>query len=173
MTDITLVRQDPTEISEDKRAAAREVMFGIVDGLGERGKKQWRRFINGLMRLEPGEMVSIKTHKARSGPFHRRHMAIETAVFEAQEKFESFEQFRNWMKVGSGFCDWIAGPRGAVIPVPRSIAFDKLEDDEMRQVHDEMVSFLRSEHAGKALWRHLDPIARTEMIESVLKQFNE
>lgn len=173
MTDITLVRQDPTEISEDKRAAAREVMFGIVDGLGERGKKQWRRFINGLMRLEPGEMVSIKTHKARSGPFHRRHMAIETAVFEAQEKFESFEQFRNWMKVGSGFCDWISGPRGAVIPVPRSIAFDKLEDDEMRQVHDEMVSFLRSEHAGKALWRHLDPIARTEMIESVLKQFNE
>lgn len=173
MTDITLVRQDPTEISEDKRAAAREVMFGIVDGLGDRGRKQWRRFINGLMRLEPGEMVEIKTHKARSGPFHRRHMVIETAVFQAQEKFEHFEQFRNWLKVGAGFCDWIPGPKGAVIPVPRSIAFDKLEDDDMRQVHEDMVAFLRTDHAGKTLWKHLDQSRRMEMIEGLLSGFGE
>ena len=173
MSTITLVKQQATEIPEEDRAAARRVLFGMVDGLGEGGRKQWRRFVNGLMSLEPGEMVSIKTHKARSGPFHRRHMAIETAVFEAQEKFESFEQFRNWLKVGSGFCDWIAGPKGAVIPVPRSIAFDKLEDGDMRQVHDEMLKFLRSDHAGKALWRHLDATARMEMIESVLREFNE
>lgn len=173
MSTITLVKQHPEEIPEADRAAARRVLFGMVDGLGEGGRKQWRRFVNGLMSLEPGEMVSIRTHKARSGPFHRRHMAIETAVFEAQDKFESFEQFRNWVKVGCGFCDWIAGPRGAVIPVPKSIAFDKLEDGDMRQVHDDMVKFLRSEHAGRALWKHLDPTARTEMIETVLREFNE
>lgn len=173
MTDITLVKQMPVEIPETDKDAARRVLFGIVDGLGDRGRKQWRRFINGLLRMEPGEMVEIKTHKARSGPFHRRHMVIETAVFQAQERFEHFEQFRNWLKVGAGFCDWIPGPRGAVIPVPRSIAFDKLEDDEMRQVHDDMVAFLRSEHAGKTLWRHLAPPARIEMVESVLRDFHE
>jgi hypothetical protein len=173
MTDITLVKQMPVDIPETDKDAARRVLFGIVDGLGDRGRKQWRRFINGLLRMEPGEMVEIKTHKARSGPFHRRHMVIETAVFQAQEKFEHFEQFRNWLKVGAGFCDWIPGPRGAVIPVPRSIAFDKLEDDEMRQVHDDMVAFLRSEHAGKTLWRHLALPARMEMVESVLRDFHE
>lgn len=173
MSQITLVKQMPADISDADRDAVRRVMFGLVDGLGEVGRKQWRRFVNGLIALEPGEMVSITTRKARSGPFHRRHMAIETAVFEAQEKFSNFEQFRNWLKVGSGFCDWIAGPRGAVIPVPRSIAFDKLEDGEMRQVHDEMVAFLRSDHAGKALWKHLAPDARMEMIESVLLGFRE
>ena len=173
MADITLVRQNPCEVSEADRATANRVLCGVVDGLGDMGKKQWRRFINGLMRLEPGEMVSIKTHKARSGPFHRRHMAIETAVFEAQEKFEHFEQFRNWLKVGSGFCDWVAGPKGAVIPIPKSIAFDKLEEDEMRQVHHDMIHFLRSEHAGKALWRHLDVKGRSDMIESVLEGFTE
>ena len=173
MSQITLVKQLPAEISDADKEAVRRVMFGLVDGLGDVGRKQWRRFVNGLISLEPGEMVSIVTHKARSGPFHRRHMAIETAVFEAQEKFTNFEQFRNWLKVGSGFCDWIAGPRGAVIPVPRSIAFDKLEDGEMRQVHDDMIAFLRSEHAGKALWKHLAPAARMEMIESVLIGFNE
>lgn len=173
MSQITLVKQLPVDIPDADRDAVRRVMFGLVDGLGDVGRKQWRRFVNGLISLEPGEMVFIVTHKARSGPFHRRHMAIETAVFEAQEKFTNFEQFRNWLKVGSGFCDWIAGPRGAVIPVPKSIAFDKLEDGEMRQVHDDMIAFLRSEHAGKALWKHLAPTARTEMIESVLKGFSE
>ena len=173
MADITLVKQNPMQISDEDRATANRVLCGVVDGLGDLGKKQWRRFINGLMRLEPGEIVSIKTHKSRSGKFHRRHMVIETAVFEAQEKFEQFEQFRNWLKVGAGFCDWVAGPKGAVIPIPKSIAFDKLEDDEMRQVHHDMIHFLRSEHAGRTLWKHLDIQGRTDMIEAVLEGFEE
>ena len=173
MSVITLVKQDPTEIAPADREAARRVLFGLVDGLGDKGRKSWRRFVNGLMSLEPGEMVSIITHKARSGPYHRRHMALETAVFEAQEKFENFEQFRNWLKVGSGFCDWVAGAKGGVFPVPKSIAFDMLEEDEMHQVHEDMVKFLRSEHAGRALWKHLTPSARMEMIESILLGFGE
>jgi hypothetical protein len=173
MAEITLVKQNPIEIPDADKEAARRVLFGIVDGLGERGKKQWRRFVNGLMRLEPGEMVEIKTHKARSGPFHRRHMVIETALFEAQERFEHFEQFRNWLKVGSGFCDWVPGGKGAVMPVPRSIAFDKLEEDEMRQVHADMVAFVRTDYAAKTLWKHLSPNARIDMVETILREFGE
>ena len=173
MTDITLVKQAPVSIPAADADDARRVLFGIVDGLGDRGRKQWRRFIASLMTMEPGEMVEIKTHKARSGPFHQRHMVMETAFFEAQEKFEHFEQFRNWLKVGAGFCDWVPGPRGAVMPVPRSIAFDKLEDGDMRQVHDNMVAFLRTEHAGKTLWRHLDAVQRTEMVDTLLMGFGE
>ena len=63
--------------------------------------------------------------------------------------------------------------KGAVIPVPRSMAFDKLEDGEMRQVHDDMVAFMRSEHAGRALWKHLEPAARMEMVESIFRGFGE
>jgi hypothetical protein len=100
-------------------------------------------------------------------------MLIETRVFEAQEKFDQFEQFRNWLKTGAGFCDWVPGPKGAVMPVPKSIAFDKLEEDAMREVHDNMIAFLRTEHAGKTLWKHLIPSARAEMVESVLQEFHE
>lgn len=173
MAEIQLVRQDPSEIPEQDREAARNVLFGIVDGLGDRGKKQWRRFVNGLMRLEPGEIVTIRTHKKRSLGFHKRHMLIEQRVFEAQERFEAFEQFRNWLKVGSGFCDWCAGPKGGVIPIPKSIAFDELEEGDMREVHEDMVAFLRSHHATRFLWRHLAEPARTEMIESILAEFDE
>jgi hypothetical protein len=173
MAEITLVKQHPEEIPQADREAARRVLFGMVDGLGEKGRKQWRRFVNGLMRMEPGEMVEIRTHKDRSGPFHRRHMALEQRVFEAQEKFEQFESFRTWLKVGSGFVDWFPGPKGGVIPVPRSLSYAKLEDGDMRQVHDDMVAFLRTEHAGKTLWRHLTPTARMEMVEGILGGFGE
>ena len=172
MSEIVIVRQRGIELTDADKDAARRVLFGYVDGLGERGKRQWRRWFNGLMRLEPGEMATIRTHKARSLPFHRRHMLIEQRVFEAQERFEQFEQFRNWLKVGCGFVDWCAGPKGGVIPIPRSIAFDQLEDDEMLQVHEDMVAFLRGPHAPKYLWPALKDRAGDAM-EAVLADFNE
>lgn len=173
MSDITLVKMLPSSIPDADKDAARRVLFGLVDGLGERNRKAWRRFVNGLMRLEPGEMVDIKTHKARLGWFHRKHMALEQCVFEAQEKFEDFETFRIWLKVGSGFVTWAAGPRGGVFPVPKSISYAKLEQGEMETVHDSMVAFLRTEHAGKTLWRHLQPMQRVEMIEAILVGFEQ
>jgi len=174
MTEIVIVRQPGIEVTEDEKAAARKVLFGAIDGLGERGKKQWRWFFNGVLRLEPGEMVTIKTHKARSGPFHRRHMAMEQRVFESQERFENFDKgFRDWLKVGAGHCEWHPGPKGGVFPVPKSISYSDMEDDEMREFHDAAVAFLRTDHACKTLWKHLSAPARTEMIETILAEFGE
>lgn len=172
MADITLVRLDEEAIDPRDAAAARRVLFGQIDGLGEGERRKWRRFINGLFRLTPGEIIEIKTRKARSSPFHRRHMLIEQRVFEAQERFESFKTFRDWLKVGSGFVDWFPGAEQP-IAVPRSISFESIEDDEMREVHDDMVAFLRTAHAGAALWPHLSATQRIEMIETVLREFDE
>lgn len=173
MSDITLVRQDPSVITEADKAAARRVLFGHIDGLGERGRRQWRRFFNGLLRLEPGEMIQIKTYQARSGPYHRRHMAMEQAVFESQDRFENFAGFRDWLKVGAGHCEWYPGPKGGVFPVPNSTSYAKLEQGAMEQFHNDAVEFLRTEHAGKTLWRHLSPVDRITMIETILQGFNE
>ncbi|ULR90940.1 MULTISPECIES: DUF1367 family protein [unclassified Comamonas] len=173
MPEITIVRQEAVQISEQDAAVARRVIFGIVDGLGERGRSQWRRLWNRLMRLEPGEMVEIKTVQPRLGWYHRKHMAMEQAVFETQERFEDFESFRTWLKVGASFVDWYPGPKGGVIPVPRSISYANLEQGDMEQFHADAVNFLRSEHAGATLWKHLGPAQRIEMIETVLRSFGE
>lgn len=173
MSEITLVRMGESAISEADKEAARRVLFGYVDGLGEQGKRQWRRFWNRLLKLEPGEMVDIKTHQERIGWYHRKHMALEQAIYESQERFEDFDAFRVWLKVGSGFVDWFPGPKGGVIPVPRSISYAKLEQLEMEKVHADMVQFVRQPHAIKTLWPHLDEATREEMIESVLGGFGE
>lgn len=129
MPEITLVRQDAAPIAPQDAEAARRVFFGIVDGLGERGRKQWR--------------------------------------------FEDFESFRTWLKVGASFVGWYPGPKGGVIPVPRSISYSKLEQGAMEQFHNDAVAFLRAEHAGKTLWKHLGDCQRIQMIETILGGFNE
>lgn len=171
MSDITLVRMQSEPIPKADADAARRVLFGMVDGLGERGKKQWRRFFNGLMRLEPGEMVEIKTHKARSGVFHRRHMLIETRVFEAQEKFDDFEVFRVYLKIACGFVTWHAGARGGVVPVPKSISYAKLEQGEMQEFHESVIAFFRTEAACKTFWPRLTPLNRELAMEAILMEF--
>lgn len=173
MAEIILVRQHDTELTEAEKAAARRVMFGIVDGLGERGRKQWRRLWNRLLRLEPGEMVTVNTNQERLGWFHRKHMALEAAVFESQERFDNFKAFRDWLKVGAGFCDWYPGPKGGVFPVPRSIRYAELEQAGMEQFHADAVEFLRSDHAGRTLWKHLTQAQRIDMIEEILARFRE
>jgi hypothetical protein len=174
MPEIVLVRQEDMAVTEADKDAARRVLFGTIDGLGEHNRRRWRRFMSTLFRMEPGEMATIKTHKARSGPFHRRHMALEQRVFESQERFTDFERgFRDWLKVGAGHCDWHPGPKGGVFPVPRSISYTEMEEGEMREFHDSAVAFLRTEHAGRTLWKHLNPLQRTEMVESILGEFGE
>ena len=81
--------------------------------------------------------------------------------------------FRTWLKVGAGFVDWYPGPKGGVIPVPRSISYAILEQADMEQFHGDAVDFLRTEHAGKTLWKHLSTTQRIEMVESVLRSFGE
>ncbi|HQS65414.1 MAG TPA: DUF1367 family protein [Acidovorax defluvii] len=172
MTDITLVKNHPIEIPDADKDAARRVLFGMVDGLGEKGRKQWRRFIGGLMQLEPGEMVQIKTHRDRSSPYHRRHFAIEQAVFEAQERFEYFDQYIYWIKVGAGWVTWAAGPKGGVVPIPRSISYAKAEQGEFQQFHEQVIGFLRGPHAAQYLWPHLKDAADARMNE-LLNGFDE
>mgnify|MGYP001245885902 CR=1 FL=1 len=173
MPEITLVRQDHVDLTEQQRETLRTALFGMFDGLGEDDRKAWRRFWHGLMRLQIGEIASIDTWLSRHGGFHRRHMLLETSVFRAQERIASFEQFRVWLKVGSGFVDWMPGPKGGVVPVPRSISFRKCDEVAMRQFHDDAMAFLRTEHAIRYLWPHLPPARGAEMLQAVLGRFGE
>lgn len=173
MAEIVLVRQQNIELTEAEKLAARKAMFGVVDGLGEKGQKQWRRFWNLLMRLEAGELVYLRTHQERLGWFHRKHMSMEAKIFEAQERFETFDAFRTWLKVGSGFVEWYPGPKGGVIPVPKSISYAKLEQADMEEFHSNAVQFFRTSHAQKTLWPHLSANAAMEMMETILMGFNE
>jgi TusA-related sulfurtransferase len=157
MSEITLVKNDQ----------------GQIEGFGEADKRAWNRFKKNLRSMEPGELVKITTKAPRVGAFHRRHMKMENVVFDSQERIGNFDQFRYWLKVGAGFVDWMAGARGGVIPVPKSISYEKCDEDEMREFHRDAVDFLRTDHAAHYLWPHLPVEQALEMIEVILRGFGE
>lgn len=173
MPGITLVRQDSTPLTDQQREALRAGLFGVIDGLSEQDRKSWRRFMTHLVDLEPGEMATIETKIPRKLGFHRRHMMIEQAVFKAQDRMASFKQFRNWLKVGAGFCDFMPNRDGQLVAVPNSISFADCDEATMRQFHDDCVAFLRTEHAARFLWPHLDGARACEMVEAVFRTYNE
>lgn len=152
--------------------AAGQFLFGAIDGFTREDRRAWRSFWKRVKNMEPGELARIEAVMPRSGPYHRRHMAIEQAVFDGQERFANFEQFRYWLKVGAGWVDWCAGPRGGVVPVPKSISYAKADQEEFTRYHEAVVDFLRGPHAAKFLWRHLGESAH-EMIDRILTEFEE
>jgi len=171
MSEITLAKLTDAGLTDEQRQILRTALFEMVDGLSDADKKSWRRFWNYVLSLGSGEIFSIETWAPRSARFHRRHMKIESTVFKSQERIRTFEQFRYWLKIGAGFVDWMAGPKGGVVPVPRSISYKKCDEETMRKFHDDAVAFLRTEHAQHYLWPHLSPFMAEQTMEVVLSSF--
>lgn len=173
MTAIVLARQVAEYISDADKMAARRVLFGIVDGLSDHDKRQWRRVVSSLMQLEAGELVTMTATKARSPSFHRRHMQLEVRVFEAQETFAVRKGFVDWLKVGAGHCEWGKNKAGDMVARPLSRSYEELDDFSMREYHEAAITFLRSDYAARALWPHLPAVQRASAIEAVLEPFGE
>lgn len=172
MSKIVLCRTNKAMPSDKALDGARDLLFGALDGFSREDKSAWRRFWKRLLRLQPGEMAQAEMVFPRSGPFHRRHMKIEQSVFDAQEKFADFEQFRYWLKVGAAWVTWAAGPKGGVVPIPKSISYAKADEEEFRQYHVKVIGFLRGPHAARYLWPHLGDKA-DDMMNSILEGFEE
>jgi len=172
MSELTLVRGDVT-LDGQQKEVLRLSLFGMIDGLSRDDQRAWRRFWKRIVHAGTGEIFSVDTWTPRHGGFHRRHMLIETRIFQEQERIANFEMLRAWLKIGAGFCDWMAGPKGGVVPVPKSISYRKCDEDEMRKFHDSMIGFLRGPHACRYLWPMLDAAQAEAKIESILSEFNE
>lgn len=172
MSRVTILRTSEPFPAESILASARSFLFGIFDGWRNDDKKGWRRIWKRLIALEPGEFAVIEFVIPRSLPAHRRHMKIISDVFDAQERFQDFDQFWIWLKVGAGWVDWCAGPKGGVVPIPKSISFAKADQHEFEQYHNKTMAFLRGPHAANFLWKHLGNDAHWS-IDAILSGFGE
>lgn len=172
MSKTLILRDRSIEVTDAEREVTTRVLQTGLRGVDDKNDKRWRRFLRQVFSLEHGEIAEVATRIPRSGPFHRFHMAIEQAVFDAQERFSDFKQFRNWLKIGAGHVDWVPGAKGGIVPLPKSIGYAELEEGEMREVHEAMMAFLRGPHAAPYLWKHLGDEAAGMML-SILRGFDQ
>ena len=163
MSDITLTKPG-VMLSEEQQALLRESLFALVDGHAEADKKAWRRFWRGVLHLGSGECFSIKTLMPRMGAVHRRQMALEAALFKRQARIKDREEFRLWLKVGSGWVRWASGPKGGVFPVPKSISFARCDEEQFACYCAGVRAFLHSAHARKYLWSAADAAETAQWI---------
>ena len=168
MSDITLIKPSGLALSEEQQTLLRESLFALVDGHAEKDKKAWRRFWAGVFNLGSGECFSIKTLMPRMGLAHRRQMVIEAVVFKHQSRLKDWEEFRLWLKVGSGWVTWASGPKGGVFPVPKSISYARCDEQQFVLYCERVHAFLRSTHAQKYLWPAKGAAQAAAWIEGLL-----
>lgn len=173
MTQALVLRDRSVILTDAERAAATKALEVAVRGIDEKNHTSWRRFLRDLFSLEDGEIAEVGTRMPRSGPFHRFHMAMEQAVFDGQERFTDFEQFRNWLKIGAGHVTWVPGAKGGIVPLPNSISYSKLDEDGMRVLHVNMLNFMHGDHCAPFLWKRLDPEEAGRMMASILGGFDK
>ncbi len=172
MSRVTVIRTAEPMPGEKILSGVRNFLFGLFDGWSRDDKKGWRKIWKRLTSLEPGEFAVIEFVIPRSGPYHRRHFAILNAVFDAQERFDDLDRFRDWLSIGAGHVTWVPGAKGGIVPLPKSISYAKADQQEFERYHAKVMAFLRGEHAAPFLWKHLGNDAHW-MMDSILGGFNE
>ncbi|MFA7290921.1 MAG: DUF1367 family protein [Rhodocyclaceae bacterium] len=172
MSRITIIRTAEEFPPETVLAHVRRFLFGLFDGWQKDDRRGWRKLWKRLSSMECGEFAVIEFVMPRSTPYHRRHMAIEAAVFDAQERFNDFDMFRDWLKIGAAWVLWVPGAKGGIVPLPRSVSYAKADQAEFEAFHRAVIGFLRAPHAAPYLWKHLGDQSH-EMMDSILNGFDE
>lgn len=146
---------------------------GKLTGLTDKDTRAYGRFRKKLENLRPGETLAFDFKIPRSPRFHKLHFVMLRAFFETQEVFDDEERMRKWLEVGAGHCDFVPGPHGNLIAIPLSISYEALDDVEFHRVHESVKAYLRSPHAYRYLWPHLNDEGRERMVEAVLQEFEQ
>tara|TARA_Y100000310_G_scaffold83131_1_gene79809 strand:+ start:3014 stop:3448 length:435 start_codon:yes stop_codon:yes gene_type:complete len=96
-----------------------------------------------LASIPNNTMVRVKVTRPRSVPHHRLFFGLLKKVYEqsaASEQYPSLDTFRHVVAIGAGHFDWTALPNGERIPIPRSIAFHKMDQAAFNAFFDAAVN---------------------------------
>lgn len=145
---------------------------GKLDGFTDKDQRAYARFRSAIEALEQGELFQLSTWFPRNPKLHRLHFGTIKAFYEAQDRFDDAEPLRKWLYVGAGHADFVPGAKGETVAIPKSIAYDKIDDADFSEIHRQVVSFMRSEHCRRFLWGHLSDTQSYEMVEQLLQEFD-
>lgn len=172
MVAIAVVRTKEPLPDEKAMGGASAFLFRALTGMTSDDTRAWRKFWKKLQQAGAGEMVRFEVYFERLGWYHRKHFAMLVAVFEAQDCFTNFDPvFRSWAKIGAGHVEWIPGADGELVPLPRSIAYEELDQAEFERVHEETVNFFLTPRAYTTLWPHLAENEAADMMQAIIEPF--
>jgi hypothetical protein len=146
---------------------------GALTGASEKDRRAYAKFKKRIEELAVGECFTLSFWFPRNAKLHRLHFGLINALFEAQEQFSDADDLRRWTYVGAGHCHFVPGPKGKMCAIPKSVAFDRIDDADFSDLHAKVVDFMRSRYCTTFLWPHLAEHQAAEMIESVIGSFEQ
>ncbi|MEO8807922.1 MAG: DUF1367 family protein [Burkholderiaceae bacterium] len=141
---------------------------GKLQGFGQKGGRAYAKWRTTVENLEVGETLQFSWRAPRSPKFHRMFFGMLGQLFDRQEQFADVEQLRAWLAVGAGYCEFVPGPKGRMVALPKSIAWASMDDTEFRELVVAVWDFIRTEHAQRFLWPHLEPAETDMTVEELL-----
>jgi len=129
---------------------------GEIRGFTEGDDKKWKRYCAWVEGLEPGEFFTLVYKQPRNLRFHRKFFAMLNHSFEhwepeqGRKRFtykgraitKDFDQFRKDILILAGFYEARYDLKGRVELQAKSIAFDKMEEDEFERVYEAVLKVL-------------------------------
>lgn len=88
-----------------------------------------------MLRLQPGDRVLVKVHKARNPEHHRLAFAVLSRISEASGV--PAEAILYYLKEQTGKVDIVRLPNGRHVPCPKSIRFESMPQDEFQAFWNE------------------------------------
>ena len=166
---------------------------GKLDGFTRADQRAYAKYRKAIDELEVGELFTFSVWFPRDPVFHKFHFAVMTTLLEAQERYEKLDDLRRYLYVGAGYADFVPAPsyladiierlpkmvQGILrrvlvreldmIAVPKSIAYDRIDDSDFRVLHDKVVDFMRGSRARRYLWPHLNDGQTHDTVEAILE----
>lgn len=94
-------------------------------------QEAYAKFRRRLEVMKPGAWLRLEWSSPRNGPHHRKFMALLQLVTENSETYDTVAKALIAVKLAAGYFDPHVDPKtGEVIPVPQSISYDAMPQEE-------------------------------------------
>mgnify|MGYP001611720873 CR=1 FL=1 len=93
-----------------------------------------------VRRWKMGETLKCSVRKPRDYKNHRRYFGLLNLTFANQDKYTSFEHFRKAVQIAAGHVDELITLDGEITFMPKSIAYDALDEMEFSKVFGETMT---------------------------------
>lgn len=91
--------------------------------------------------LRGKELMATFT-QSRNIRFHKKFFALLGVARDMADTDYNAEQFRAYVTVGAGYCEFIQDSEGGVVAIPKSISFAKMDETEFNRLYNDALTFI-------------------------------
>ena len=100
-----------------------------------------------LKKFKIGDAIKFKFSKPRNYENHKRFFALLNLTTQnlperLPDRFENIDHLKDEILIGIGHCEWRISLGGVKYPIPKSIAFSKMDEIEFQAIYSLAANYI-------------------------------